>query len=218
MQIDTNRIIDRKWRDWDAGYYTTYGIRTERYRWEDNYRMHGLDAFMEPEIFARFGRVFLDTRFNYDISHLPIKQPYLDMPAVMNTFNDLLAVSPLFQQYINVVSNLPDIHHFSIRLQFHLQHPYHSFVFDSNPPSQQDQLAVEPQPEKKTLQEIYNRGITIFMESGILEPLGALRNIRSFDLSFRRFGSREAYPAQYLQLGSQLKQDVERAFEQCHVG
>ena len=204
LQVDANRIVDTNGNGRLGQYHTTYGARSERPKWEENYRSHGLNGFMQPQIFARFHRIKLDARFNFDILDL---YGSLDDPDVEITLEHLsMGPAPLMQQYMAMLSRLPVVHQLSVRMQIYLVYNWPFSNFDNQAPGEEQR---NWKAEWEALRLLYDRAIVIFLDSGILDSMQRLRNVKSFDLCFRRFGSKADYPRKCLDMARDLKRTIE---------
>ena len=207
LQVDAKKVADRIEVARLKEYHTTYGARTERTKWQENYISHGLNGFMEPDIFARFHRIKLDARFNFDILDLygSLDDPDVDV-ALEHMF---MGPAPLITQYFNMLACLPVIHQLSVRMQIYLEYNWPFSDFDNQIPNEEGN---KWKTEWEAMRSLYERAIKIFLESGILTPMRGMRNVKSFDLAFRRFGSKADYPEKCLGMAKDLKRTIEGNF------
>lgn len=148
------------------------------YREEDGshvYNTPPMDGLMEPHMFARFQRVTFHADFEFTAaeSHL-----YIDDDFNINTddrarFIAFLRRPGVFELLVQLLSNSPTLHRLSIGLNVQVWANYDSHPGDS-----------DEERDFKKMGAANERAADIFMDSGILNSLQKMSNVKSFEFLF----------------------------------
>jgi hypothetical protein len=173
---------------------------------EGIYTTPEMDGLMDPHVFARFKRVNLELRFEFDPDECPRFRP-LGIDSEMKIerkecirFQNFLRRTNVLRDFKQVISNSPVVDHLGIRLSIFACPAYNEDLED----------------DAGSLPEVYfretdTRAAEMFIESGVMDPLRSLTNI---DLvTVQAVGSWDSEPQtlkpKYEQLLRELEDDIE---------
>jgi len=137
-----------------------------------------MDGLMEPHVFARFQQVtfYTDFEFTPAESHLYIDDDFNIDPDDRARFISFLRRSGVFKLLVRLLSNSPSLHCLSIGLNVEVWANYNSH-FDDWDESDEER-------DFKMMGAANERAADTFMDSGILNPLRNLFNVKSFEFMF----------------------------------
>lgn len=148
------------------------------------------NGVMEPHVFTRFRRVSYEADFNFfqdgSASCVYIKEDLQisvkDESRVIAYLNDpkarRLPAVQIIQQFVTLLSKSPliAILEFALSIEFRADPGIDDFIFDLTLPQQE----LNAEQEQKVNQRAYE----LFLESGALEPLKNLTNVKCIEFDF----------------------------------
>jgi len=167
------------------------------------YNTSAMDGLMEPHVFTRFQQVLFYAYFSFTAieSYLYIDDDFNIDTDDRARFLAFLQQSDIFKLLVRLLSNSPFLRRLSIALNVEVLADYDS---NSDDPDEERDFNI--------MGAANERAADIFMDSGILNPLQKLSNVKSFDFEFdmTTFNS-DSYQPQPKHV--EMMQDLQRVIE-----
>lgn len=137
-----------------------------------------MNKLMKPHVFARFQQVTFYTDFEFTLaeSHLYINDDFNINPDDRARFISFLRRSGIFKLLVQLLSNSLSLHCLSIDLNVEVWANYNSHFDDWDKSDKERNF--------KMMRAVNEWAANTFMNSGILNPLWNLFNVKSFEFMF----------------------------------
>lgn len=190
---------------------------------DGNFTYHAKDGeFTEegkmfPHVFRRFQRITFNANFDYeqtqnvelwidDTTHVVREDTVDDFKAMLKT-------SPIMKDFVALVSTSPKIVTLEVALEVEVMANSELMMQDLDEDDMDEDAEEEMEMKIDTLMEKGNeRATEIFLDSGVCDVLGTLKNVESFDVGFafiRDEGDKYMPSEGHVKLLKELKEKVE---------
>ena len=184
------------------------------------YESKCMDGEIEPHIFAKFERIVFNARFHInDYAEPPalfVDENLRVDPDDEINFKNYIRNSAVFQGLVRLISNSPLIKHLQICLNVEVFMDCNYSQGSDNDGSNVDNEGFTAGKRKiqKMTAAANERAAELFLESGLLDPLQTLSNVRSFAVIFERnayrsIGTLWQPPPRYASVIEELKKTIE---------
>ena len=178
------------------------------YRTEDGsyiYNIPPMDGLIEPHVFARFQRITFHADFEFTAA-----ESYLYVDDDFNVDNDdrarfiaFLRRPGTFKLLVRLLSNSPSLRCLSIGLNVGVWADYDTYSDDS-----------DEERDFKKMEAANERAADIFMDSGILNPLKKMSNVKSFEFLFDMYDANFYQPQlRHVEMIQELRSIIERNWQ-----
>lgn len=184
------------------------------------YDTKAMGGLMDPHVFARFQRIYLDANFDYEhTQHVELwidDDTYAIRSVDIATYQKTLQASPLMKDFVKILSNSREITHLEICLEVEVM--ANSNLIMEEMPEDDDEADGVDEKTDKLMNVASEKATELFIDSKICDPLLKLSNVKTFDLKFG-FDTRdddEKYtpPQKYLDLLQKMKKQIEENFKE----
>lgn len=139
------------------------------------YNTPPMDGLMEPHVFARFQRITFHADFNFTAaeSYLYIDDDFKVDSDDRARFIAFLRRPGIFTLLTRLLSNSPSLHRLSIALNVEVWPNYDTYSDES-----------DEEKDFKKMEAANEHAADIFMDSGILNPLRKMSNVKCFEFLY----------------------------------
>ncbi len=163
-----------------------------------------MKGLMDPHVFARFKKVHLQVKFYFDdqLPFLYINDDFTFSWKEGKWIKGVFLDTTLVETFVKVLSNS----HFLNQLSVHLEMGVgiaHSSGDTTEPPFSTKEL----EQQSQLIAAAQARAAELFIDSGMLDPLLDLSNVKSFELTFEQVDHNKQHP--YLETAKDLMRHIQ---------